>query len=93
MQTKVIFKYSITAGSITVPKGSTVLSTGIQAGDLKVWVLQPTPAEDQETEQIDLYYVGTGWDVSHDPKDAFIGTVQDSNGFVWHVFARYLDRE
>lgn len=96
MQTQVIFKYDVHAvrdALLEVPAGSEVLSAGFQEGLVKAWVLQPAPSEDQKTERIELFYVGTGWDLLNEPKNVFVGTVQTPSGFVWHVFARYLDRE
>lgn len=80
-----IFKYPVedNGGFVEMPKGAVVLSVGEQAGDLMVWCLVDT---DKRVVSRQINVVGTGWNVSGFDAGKHLGTVQMSNGLVWHVF-------
>lgn len=89
-----IHQYRVAEGSITVPKGSQVLSVGVIDKKLTAWVRQPVQPGVTDLQVIDFYTVGTNWKFDYDTKDSFIGTViYPFDSDVAHVFARYLDLE
>ena len=61
----------------------TPLSVGWQGGRLVLW------ADCTLTEQVFIYkfsVFGTGWDIEEDYDGVFIGTVQGTDGYVYHVY-------
>ena len=81
---------------ISLPARSRPLSVGVQGNDeLVVWVAVDTEALDELVavpfrvagtghplgDQLNTWFDGTG------PLKRFLGTVQDSRGLVWHVWA------
>ena len=97
---KTVYKYELSSplGIITkvsLPKGSTVLSAGIQANDFFIWALVDT---EQPTEDRKFIVYGTGWEIDEGIKDRFhiggnlaffdlcpIDTVFQGP-YVWHIF-------
>lgn len=85
-----IYKYplAITDGQWikTGGRNARPLSVGEQDGRLVMWVALEPHAENDERELF-VTIIGTG-----NPVDSingqFIGTVQMSNGLVWHVFVK-----
>ena len=62
-----------------------------QNGWPHVWVMVDDNAPQIEYEIIS---VGTGWDLPIDFKESnYLGTAQDSGGFVWHYFVQLADKE
>ncbi len=66
-----------------------VLGTKIQYGKPVVWVLLDDDIK--EIRALDFYTVGTGWELEDDDaravrNSAYIGTVKDEEGYVWHIF-------
>lgn len=84
MNNRAIFKYHITKennGLIEMPEGSNVVSCQLQNGIITIWAIVDE-SKPLVKRQFDVY--GTGWDV--DARNTFIGTVQDNDGLVWHIF-------
>jgi hypothetical protein len=79
-----IWKYKINKDvELMLPKGSILLSVGIQNNDIHLWVERLN--EDIDLEPRTIIIFGTGWKVPVFEKE-FIGTVQYTNGMVFHVF-------
>lgn len=67
-----------------------VLNVELQYGKPVVWVVLDDDIE--ETRAIDFYTVGTGWELEGGDAEvmrnsAYLGTVKDEEGFIWHCFA------
>ena len=70
--------------SFTSYAGSKIISAGIQLGNqLVVWVEVDTAV--RGISQHNVFVYGTGWELPDTP-GRYIGTVPDSDGFVWHVY-------
>ena len=83
---KQIWKYEINIGETKrdIPSNATILSVGLQGNNICVWALVDTGAR---TSERTFYVYGTGWDIEESVEYlSCIGTVQDNNGLVWHVF-------
>lgn len=80
-----IFKYKVGKGinRIEVPKGTEFLSLGVQRDELVVWAKVPS---EPELEVREVFLVFTG-EFYHEYNGKFLGTVQKSNGLVYHAFA------
>jgi len=84
--TKRIWKYPLRvtdSQTITIPKGSEILSVQEQAGNPTLWVLVDDRLVTYSRRTFRIY--GTGHALPEDP-GKFIGTVQLNNARVWHVF-------
>ena len=84
MQT--IWKYEISITdrqTILMPKGARILSFQLQNNIPCIWAIVNTEAK-KETRT--FLVLGTGNIFSIKNKLNFMGTIQDSNGFVWHLF-------
>lgn len=68
---------------VFIPKDSKILSFGIQRGDLVIWYAFELSNADN-TEQITIFLAFTGSSFNTDLP--YIGTVQGSDGLVWHAF-------
>lgn len=83
-----IYKYSIGYGrTVMMPKGSVVLSTIMQHGDIVVYAKANSKADEYEARKFNVYPTGasTGSDT-----EMFIGTVgTEGNDFVFHVFENF----
>lgn len=73
-----------------MPRGAKALYVGEQGNDLYIWMLCDPRQEAQERS---FLIIATGEDFMPHYKDEhgyhehhYIGTVQQSNGLVWHVF-------
>lgn len=71
--------------SVWLPLGAKILSAGWQNGSIVIW--SEVNVSNNPTCRIIAVY-GTGWDMS-DCDRKFISTVQDPDGFVWHVFEEF----
>lgn len=84
---KTIHKFILngTRGTVfTSRAGGKIISAGLQSGDsLVVWIEIDTSVRGLQQYSVDVY--GTGWEMPEDP-GRFIATVQDSSGFVWHIY-------
>ena len=83
---KTIYKYPLTITDrqdVEMPTGSRLLSVGEQEGQLILWVAVDT---NKPTISRCIVIVGTGNPAKNIVDSPFIGTVQMSNGLVWHVF-------
>lgn len=85
----VIWKFKLALVDEQVIKAPGILkplSVQMQNGEMTMWAIV-TPGQ-KEYHRI-VHVVGTGNsmpDSATHPHTAFVGTVQDDNGFVWHVF-------
>ena len=82
-----IWKYTINHINpmIRIPRGSTILSVGVQNEEIQVWVVAG-PSEDLET--FHFLIAATGHPTEEKLKDlTFIGTVFQGS-LVWHIFLR-----
>lgn len=82
-----IHKYPLSPVStqtIELPAGATILTVQMQRNTPTLWALvDPAAAKVHRTFAI----YGTGYSIEGEP-GAYIGTVQDEAGFVWHVFEK-----
>lgn len=81
-----IFKYNIEVigmQTLVLPVDSHILSVQFQRGLFCVWAI----ADDQEaaTDRVPIRIYGTGHEC-YEEMCAYMTTVQDITGFVWHVF-------
>ena len=83
-----IHKYEIRDGT-TLNVGSTarVVHIGYQGNTLYAWILHDTSDPKVARVKFDIY--GTGWDMPEDVLYTYEYTVQDPDGFVWHVCITY----
>lgn len=79
---KVICKYPIRGSKISVPTGARVLHCGLQGNDICVWAAVNPAAAHVERR---CYVFATG-EAFADRLEAYVGTIQMSNGLVFHVF-------
>ena len=83
---KKIYKYDLPiTGSTThiLAPIEKILTVQMQNSIPVMWAMV-----DLDKEDTDWYIaaVGTGWDISGEPLEEYIGTVQDDMGYVWHYF-------
>lgn len=89
-----IWKYSVPGhceGSI-----KQVLNVNIQYGKPVVWVMFDDSIT--ETRALDFYSVGTGWELTGGDEQiikqsAYVGSVKDDEGYIWHCFAVAVEPE
>lgn len=82
---KTVYKYKLNQGKVTkihLPAGYKILTVGMSENFICVWIEHFLGM--QETETLILDYVGTGWEFKHAPE--YVGTVFDSDMYVWHVY-------
>ena len=83
-----IWKFKLSGnGFLSLPKGSRILSAGMQRTDVFIWALVDTNAPLVERRVV---VFPTGWRLSPEEQTYdFIGTVAFSEGaFIYHVFAK-----
>ena len=83
---RVIYKYELSITdkqTIDLPDGSHILKFGEQDGQIVMWVDQD---DFNEIVTIEFNIVGTGQELSTDGMDIWHGTIQMSNGLVWHIY-------
>lgn len=66
-----------------------VLGAKMQYGEPVVWVMLDDEIKDVRA--LEFYKVGTGWELDGDDalalrNSAYIGTVKDEEGYIWHIF-------
>lgn len=66
-----------------------VLNVKMQYGKPVVWVILDDDIP--EVRALDFYTVGTGWELTDGDaqvmrNSAYVGTVKDEEGYIWHVF-------
>lgn len=96
---RVIYKYRLQDGGETKIKGwfTRMMHVGEQNGELYIWMEnsltrtdfytgQQVPRDDSEKIEISVYAIGTGWPYAAAEFGVHVGTVQMSDGLVWHVF-------
>lgn len=89
-----IWKYNVPGhceGSI-----KQVLNVNIQYGKPVVWVMFDDTIK--ETRALDFYSVGTGWELTGGDEQiikqsAYVGSVKDDEGYIWHCFAVAVEPE
>jgi len=87
--TREVWKYTLRPETddvrLLVPACATVLSAQMQHGQIAMWLLVDPRAEKVQTE---FYVTGTGQPMYAEAfASTFVGTVQDDDGLVWHIFA------
>lgn len=88
---RTIYKYKLSMGSPinepVLPAGSNILYVGLQDDEIYIWVEQPSRFNDPQIYDYQFYIIGTGWEVPNNWGNLdYIGTVQPSNGLVWHIY-------
>ncbi len=71
--------------SVEMPRDARILSAQLQDGAVTLWAMvQPAAPRCKRV----FWIVGTGHRADHVVVNvfAYISTVQDANGFVWHLF-------
>lgn len=84
---KTIWKFPLAVTdkqTVSMPKGSRILSANEQHGQVCIWALVNTEAEREEKS---IAIVGTGNPFTLDESWKFVDSVQQSF-FVWHVFVK-----
>ena len=84
-----IFKYPLVQDPdrlhyVEMPAGAKMLHVGEQHGELYVWAMVNP---NSTAVNYKFFVLGTGEDIGHlEMRCGFLGSVQMSNGLVWHVF-------
>ena len=90
---KTVYKYKLPLDDyvkVIMPKDAEIISVGEQEQELVIWAVVDSTAIEHRNKEFRI--AGTGHPLSRnlsnrpDEKLLFIGTVQHSNGLVWHVF-------
>lgn len=90
-----IFKYEITGGANSFEDYfMRVLTAQMQGDKIVVWAEVDTENTFiLKKHRLNFYLVGTGWQVSDEKVKSYsadnriyVGTVQDQEGYVWHVY-------
>lgn len=73
-----------------------VLNVELQYGKPVVWVMLDDSIKEKRA--LDFYSVGTGWELTGGDEEiikqsAYIGTVKDDEGFIWHCFCVVVEPE
>lgn len=73
-----------------------VLNVKMQYGKPVVWVMLDDTIETLRA--LDFYTVGTGWELTDGDEQviknsAYIGTVKDEEGYIWHTFCVPVEPE
>lgn len=80
---QVIYKYRIT-DNMEMPKDAQIIRVGEQDGELVLWAIVTVGSSNVRRY---IYVIGTGRETDFDLRAAtYHGTVQQSNGLVWHIF-------
>lgn len=85
---QVIHKFKVDIGyrtALGLPQAALIVSVAQQGADVLLWVQVDTSAP--KVERVFLT-VGTGHELPELPNTAYchVGTVHDTQGFVWHIF-------
>jgi hypothetical protein len=82
---KTIYKYKICLDSCSIQmyKGAKVLTAELKEGAPYIWALVDT---EESYEQRRFCVYGTSWPIFEDENPVYITTLQQENGFVWHLF-------
>lgn len=94
---RVIYKYPIQQGGETVIRGwfTRFMHVGEQNGELMVWMENSlthsgkagwAPRTPDEMIEVTFHAIGTGWTYENGELGFHMGTVQMSDGLVWHVY-------
>lgn len=84
---KTIHKYQLTDNVIKMRLDAQVLTAQIQRGEICLWAMVNDEAPMEERE---FRIIGTGHPVNESWRLIYIGTVQTSDGLVFHVFERLV---
>jgi hypothetical protein len=85
---KVIWKFPIEVAHsqfIEMPKGAHILCVQYQATIRSICLWAVCDSDEQEKENVEIAVCGTGHPIPTTDFE-YIGTAQDLNYFVWHVF-------
>lgn len=85
---RTIHKYPLVISDyqqLYLPSQHRLLSVAEQSGSLCLWAEVET---DSPRTHVGIRIVGTGNSIAPNEVNEFIGTVQTSNGFVWHIFKK-----
>lgn len=80
---KTIYKYKIDSGVEIEEPIEKILDIQIQNGFIVLWAIV---SDRQPKSKILFKIFGTGWEVDDFP-GIYLKTVQDYEGYVWHIFA------
>lgn len=83
-----IYKYTLdNFGEIRLPSKHKFLTVQMQNGKATFWFRVDTSSYDCEKSYA-IY--GTGWEINEydSTNEKYIATVQDTNGFDWHIFEK-----
>lgn len=80
---KTIYKYKIDSGVEIDEPIEKILDIQIQNGFIVLWAIV---SDRQPKSKILFKIFGTGWEVDDFP-GIYLKTVQDYEGYVWHIFA------
>ena len=87
---KVIYKFEVTNGGVTLPVGSKIIHAGEQLGRIVIWAIVDKKEPLNEIRMFNIY--ATGFDPIQD-SDEFIGTVKLTSGLVYHIFEEKQGRK
>lgn len=82
-----ILKYTLQITDVQtlfLPLGATPLTVQMQHGMPQLWALVDPASVVTEARLFRVY--GTGHDIADALTMLYLATVQDANGFVWHIF-------
>lgn len=89
---KKIFKYDLNYDFVKsrleadVPAGGELLDVQHQGETLVAWVMLDAECDLNRTKQLSFDVIGTGWEFKYDAYNAYYKTIQDKNGYTWHLF-------
>lgn len=86
---KAVWKYALDSdvNPLEIPKGSTILSVGMQGLTLTAWALVNLDSQENEVRTLHVY--GTGHEIPVDSLTLrYLGRVDDGQ-FIWHVFEEW----
>lgn len=69
--------------TIRMPGGAKVLSIQYQGNIPTIWAMVDTYNREAHRE---FFVFGTGHDIPSATTITYLATIQDPNGFVWHIF-------
>ena len=84
---KTVYKYKLNEGQTTeiyLPAGYKILTVGMQNKDIYVWIEAYVGVNNIELLLLD--YIVTDWEVKDENLGEYVGTVFDSDMYVWNVY-------
>ena len=80
-----IYKYSVPG--VVEERIAGVLDAQLQNGKIKVWCMID---EKMSVSKYVFDLCGTGWDLDGWDLGKYLSTVQDEEGYVWHIFYKKI---